>query len=160
MNHKKVSLVLMLAGGLAALGGAFLFFIYGPIMAGQCRTAYPELAFLYVPGLLWILLIGLSYACAMAEYFLIVSRIGKDRSFCRENAVGLSRIALFMGVAGALWLLGIFLPTLLWGVHFGAAYLAMLLAAAASAAMGILAWGLGKLLARAVALKEENDLTI
>ena len=160
MEQKKVSRCLIMAGALAALCGGFLFFVYAPIAAGQCREMYPELAHLYLPGLLAVEAIGLTYAGAMAEYFRIVVRIGQDRSFCRENARGLSRIARFMAAAGFLWALLLILPPLIWQVQYGAALFAMLLAAAASFAMGVLAWGLGKLLARAVALKEENDLTV
>ena len=57
-------------------------------------------------------------------------------------------------------LLGIVLPWLIWQVRVGPAWVAMLLAAVASFAMGMLAWALGRLLTRAVQYKEENDLTV
>lgn len=161
MDHKKVSRVLLAAGALAAAGGGFLFFVYGPLAARECRADYPELAHLYGPGLIYVLVIGLLYALAMGEYFRIVRRIGQDRSFCRENARDLSGIALFMLLAAGIWIVGMALLLLIWQAPVGpAGMLAVILAAAASAAMGVLAWGLGQLLARAVRLKEENDLTV
>ena len=50
--------------------------------------------------------------------------------------------------------------TLIYRINIGPSYLIFLLAAMASFALGLLAWALGKLLARAVKLKEENDLTV
>ena len=160
MDHKKISWVLLAAGAIAAAAGVFLFFVYGTAVAFSCRESFPELAFLFWPGLIWLWAIGLTYLTAMYYYFRIVLNIGKDRSFTPENARGLSRIAFWMCAAGVLWLASEVLPGLIWGIEFGAEWLALLLAAVASFAMGMLAWALGKLLARAVQLKEENDLTV
>ena len=160
MDHKKVSWVLLAAGAIAAVAGIFLFFVYGTAVAFSCRDAFPELAFLLWPGLIWLWVIGLTYLAAMYCYFRIVLNIGKDRSFIPENARGLACIAFCMCAAGVLWLLGEILPGLIWGIVLGAGWLGLLLAAMASFAMGLLAWALGKLLARAVQLKEENDLTV
>ncbi len=160
MNQKTISRVLIAGGAIAAAAGVFLFFGYGTAVALSCRQEFPELGFLFWPGLIWLWVIGLTYLAAMADYFRIVINIGKDRSFIQENARGLGRIARWMCVAGGLWLLGDILPGLIWGVSLGVGWLAMLLAALASFAMGMLAWGLGRLLARAVQMKEENDLTV
>ena len=160
MEHKRVSLALTAAGALATLGGLLVFFVYAPAFAGECREAYPELAFLYWPGLIGVWLIAAVYLAAMVFYFRIVARIGKDQSFCAANAREMGWIARCMGAAGALWLLAAILPGLLWQVDLGPSWLALALAAMASFAVGVLAWGLGRLLRRAVSLKEENDLTI
>ncbi len=160
MEQKRVSAALMAAGALAAAGGAFVFFVYAPVLAGECRSAYPELSPLYWPGLAGVWLIGAVYLAAMAFYFRIVARIGRDRSFCRANARELGWIARCMAAAGALWLAAAFLPGAIWHVPIGPVWIVFLLAAMASFAMGTLAWGLSRLLERAVALKEENDMTI
>ncbi|MDO5327933.1 MAG: DUF2975 domain-containing protein [Clostridia bacterium] len=160
MEHRKVSGLLIGAGMLATLGGAGLFLLYAPLVANECRTMYPELAFLFWPGLIYLWIIAAFYCAAMAEYFRVCVRIGQDQSFCAQNALGLSRIALCMNIAGSLWVLLSFLPGLIWGIAIGPVFLIFLLAAAASFALGILAWALGRLLSRAVKLKEENDLTV
>ena len=160
MSQKNISRVLIAAGAAAMAGGCFLFFVYGPAMAMECRDTYPELGFLFWPGLIWLLAIGLMYLAAMIDYFRIVLNIGRERSFVPENARGLGRIAKWLCAAGALWLLGIVLPGLIWQVELGPAWIALLLAALASFAMGMLAWALGRLLTRAVQYKEENDLTV
>ena len=160
MDQKRISWVLLAAGVIAAVAGVFLFFVYGTAVAISCRENFQEVAFLFWPGLIWLWTIGLTYLAAMFYYFRIVLNIGEDRSFTRENATGLAHIAFLMCLAGVLWLLGEILPGLIWGVVLGIGWLALLLAAAASFAMGLLAWALGRLLARAVQLKEENDLTV
>ncbi len=160
MEHRKVSGLLIGAGTLATLGGAGLFLIYAPFVANEYRAMYPELAFLFWPGLIYLWIIAAFYCIAMAEYFRVCVRIGRDQSFCAENAVALGKNALCMNIAGGLWVLLSFLPGLLLGIAIGPVFLIFLLAAAASFALGLLAWSLGKLLGRAVKLKEENDLTV
>ncbi len=160
MDQKKISKILISAGAVVTAVGIFLFFIYGTYTASQCQTIYRELAFLFWPALIWLWAIGISYLVAMYHYFRVVLNIGQERSFIPENAYRLSFIALWMSIAGGLWLFGIILPGLVWNVHLGPAWVAMLLAAIASGAMGMLAWALGKLLTRAVQYKEENDLTV
>ena len=154
MDQKTISRVLIAAGALATAAGIFLFFVFGTRAAIECRQSYPEFSRLFWPGLVWLWTIGLIYCAAMAYYFRIVINIGRDRSFIQENARGLIRIAVLMCAAGVLWLGGILaLPA-------SPGRLALALAAIASFAMGMLAWALGRLLAHAVQLKEENDLTV
>ncbi len=160
MEHRRVSFMLITAGILALLGGAALFLVYAPVTANECNQAYPELAFLFWPGLIYLWIIGLFYCAAMFEYFRICVRIRGDRSFCRENAMGLNHIALFMCAAGLLWVLLPLLLTMVYRIDIGPSFIVFMLASMASFALGLLAWALGKLLARAVKLKEENDLTV
>ena len=159
MEHRKVSRLLILAGGIAVLGGGYLFFVDAPKAALQYRALMPEYAYLFIPALVFLWAIGLIYLAAMADYFRVCRRIGQDRSFCPENEKSLSRIAFLLAGAAALWLLGIPLGLLL-RLRPGVWTAAFLLAAAASAAMGILAGGLARLLKLATEIKEENDLTV
>ena len=159
MEHRKVSRLLILAGCIAVLGGGYVFFVDAPIAGLQYRALLPEYAYLFIPALVFLWLIGLIYLIAMADYFRICRRIGQDRSFCPENEKSLSRIAFLLIGAAAIWLLGIPLGLLL-GLGSGIWTVAFLLAAAASAAMGMLAGGLARLLKRATEIKEENDLTV
>ena len=160
VEHRRVSIALTAAGALAAAGGLLVFFVFAPGMASNCREAFPDLAFLFWPGLISVWIIAAVYLAAMVFYFRIVHRIGKDRSFCTENAREMRFIACCMGTAGLLWLLVLLLPHLIWHIHFGPAWLWFIMASLASFAVAILAWGLGFLLRRAVSFKEENDLTI
>ena len=55
MQHKKLSVLLVIAGVLAGIGGAFMFFIWAPSVGNEMRSDYPELAWLFWPalGVLW-----------------------------------------------------------------------------------------------------------
>ncbi len=65
-----------------------------------------------------------------------------------------------MTLSGILWLSAVFAPGLLFHLSIGPAWLLFFLCALASFALGILAWGLGKLVQRAATIQEENDLTV
>ena len=159
MEHKKLSRYLLAAGGIAGAGalGIFLVYLLGMIsVAFDPASPYAYLAFAAIAGMIALAIL---YALALKEYFCICLRIGKNRSFCTENAKGLHRIFQLLMAAALLWLaaeFSAFLPGMAWGIW----NIAFLLFAMASAAMGILAYALGKLLKRATQLQEENELTI
>ncbi len=160
MKHRRISQALTAAGALATLGGLFLFFAVAPIALRALCDVFPEQAGLYWPCLLMAWIVCAVYLIAMVLYFRIVARIGKNQSFCAANARDMGRIACCMGAAGILWVLIPLLLLLIWGVGLGVTWIRFVLAALASFAMGILAWGLARLLQGAVSLKEENDLTV
>ena len=159
MEHKKLSRYLLAAGIIASAGagGIFLIYLLGMIsVAIDPASPYAYLAFAAMAGMIALAIL---YGLALQEYFCICLRIGKNRSFCQENAKGLHRIFQFFLSAALLWLaaeFSAFLPGMAWGIW----NIAFLLFAMASAAMGILAYALGKLLKRATQLQEENELTI
>ena len=159
MEHKKLSRYLLAAGAIAGVGalGIFLVYLLGMLsVAWSPESPYRYLAFLAIAGMIAMAAL---YGLALKEYLCICLRIGKNRSFCLENAKGLHRIFQFLLAAALLWLgaeAAAFLP----GMNGGLWNIAFLLFAMASAAMGILAYALGKLLKRATQLQEENELTI
>ena len=159
MEHKKISMYLKAAGGIAALGGIAVFFVYAPVMAVDCRRVYPELSFLFWPGLAFVWCLGGMYAAALWQYLRICHRIGQNESFCQENAKSMKIIShLFFG-AGIFNFLGMG-AWLADAWRLGPGWVALFLIGMASVAVGVLAWGLGKLLQKAVSLQEENDLTV
>ena len=163
MNQKKISLFLSAADMLAALGILFLAGIYAPAIAAESRFLYqdiPGIDALYWTGLAGVWSESALFLLALFEYFRVCRRIGKNQSFCQENVKCLYHIAMFMAFGAFLWLCGIFVPSFLFSVSIGPVWIFLLLLAMANAALSILAWGLGKLLNRAVEIKQENDLTV
>ena len=136
--------------------------VINPILPDVTAHTTPLAELQTVAAVLWLagmIALAILYGLALQEYFCICLRIGKNRSFCQENAKGLHRIFQFFLSAALLWLaaeFSAFLPGMAWGIW----NIAFLLLAMASAAMGILAYALGKLLKRATQLQEENELTI
>lgn len=159
MHHKRISIFLLLAGVMAFLGGAVVFGVYVPSLARECKSMYPEMARLYWPMLLCVWAIGAVYAAALTFYMLISARIGRDQSFCPQNARDMRRIAWLLYAAAALWL-GLACGPSLFSMDIGPTALAFVLLALASGAMGMVAYALWHLLQRASSLQEENDLTV
>lgn len=159
MSHKTLSKLLLIAGAIACIGGAAVFFLYAPALSIECSLIYPELAWLSWPMLVYVWLIALMYIHAVFFYMRISLRLGKNLSFCVKNADDLRRIALFLVIAAGLWFLLIFLPGAV-NVDIGPAFLLFLLASLATLAVAMVAYVLSLLVRRATALQEENDLTI
>ena len=164
MNQKRIARFLIAAGVLAGIGILAAAGVYAPALAGRCLKMFledvPGIEGLYWVGLIGVWTASLLFLLALMEYLRVSARIGKDRSFCRENVKSLSRIALFLWADGTLWILAIFIPGLFFNLGVGPAWVFFLLISMANAALGLLAWALARLLARAVELKEENDLTV
>ena len=157
---KKESVWLLIAGAATGIGVLFVAFVYVPVIAGECREMYPEYAALYGPGLAGIWGITGLFLLALWEYFRVCFRIGQDRSFCMENVKSLRRITACMAAMAVLFVLSVFAPGVLFRLDIGPVFLLFLLAAMACAALSMLAYGLSRLLRRAVEIKEENDLTV
>ena len=159
MEHKKLSRYLLAAGIIAGAGAGGIFLIYLLAMISVAIDPASPYAYLAFAAMAGMIALAILYGLALKEYFCICLRIGKNRSFFPENAKGLHRIFQFLLSAALLWLaaeFSAFLPGMAWGIW----NIAFLLFAMASAAMGILAYALGKLLKRATQLQEENELTI
>ncbi len=159
MQHKKLSVLLVIAGVLAGIGGAFMFFIWAPSVGNEMRSDYPELAWLFWPalGVLWC--IAILYASSLALYLRISIRIGENRSFCEENVRGLRLIYRLMSVAAILWLACIVVCAFA-NIDIGPFWILFLLAAMATSAFALLAYALSALLHHAVHLQEDSDLTV
>lgn len=109
---KRMEVAKWLKGITIILGlmGAVFFFLILPMMAGEMKTAYPEVAFLYWPGMCYGWLIGvLCYLC-LYQFWKVCTEIGRDNSFSKENAksfVVISRLTLIIAAiffAGVLFL--------------------------------------------------------
>ena len=159
MEHKRLSRLLLLAGWMAVLGCAFIFLLVLPLSGYGYYVHVPEVRMLYVPSLIYFWAAGVCSALALWQYMRICRRIGENRSFCAENARDLRRIAHLLFICGGM-LTGYCLVACLPQVPFGPELLFCLIAAMAYAAMGLLAWALHRLIQQAVALQEENNLTI
>ena len=165
MNQRKLSRVLMLAGGMALAGVIFLF--YGMAVFYLLSHVSGMGAVISIAQMA----LGLPYLFALNHYFRICKNIGDDRSFCRENAKRMDAIAKLLFLAAALWVVAAVLVALLGGAGelsgygtapFGALalYVRMGLALLASLAVGLVAKMMALLVGRATRLQEENDLTI
>ena len=163
MTQKRISHLLIAAGALACAGVLVLAGVYAPALAGEALEAnaeVPGIRGLYWMGLIGVWAVAALFLLALAEFFFVCVRIGKEQSFCTENVKSLKRIALYMALCGALWIGAIFAPSFFFHILMGPVWIFFLLFSMAHSALALLALGLSRLLARAVDMQQENDLTV
>ncbi len=153
-NHLLLSKLLTAAGIVVILVWAAVFLILLPVAADECRIMYPEYASLYVPALILGEAFGAVVLTCLILYLSIARRIGRNESFCAENVKALKLISLLIGIC-ALMLL--FVPVMI-GERLTTLYALILFLLLGAAA--VLVYCISRLLACAVELREENDLTI
>lgn len=77
MNQKRISRLLIGAGGIAVLGILVLFGVYAPMLADEMRTMYPDYAALYLPGLIGVECCGALFLLARRSTSGSVSASGR-----------------------------------------------------------------------------------
>lgn len=138
---------------------ALLSAVVMPLLAREAAVEAPDFAYLRWPCLVifWIGMVPV--ALALWHAWGIFTEIGRDNSFCEENARRLRAISLLALADTLLCGLSAIILFVCGALHPGIFLLLVLIAViglgmfVASAALSHLTW-------KAVALKEENDLTI
>mgnify|MGYP004688901151 CR=1 FL=1 len=159
MKQKELSrwlrAVVAVGWGLCAL----LAFVVGPLLAQECALGEPRLAWLEWPclGVLW-LGIGL-VAAALGFAWKIFAEIGRDNSFCLENARRLRAISI-LALADTLLCAAVMLALLFLRALHPGLFLLLLLISAVGAGITIASAALSHLTVKAAQMQDENDLTI
>lgn len=159
MEQKQLSRLL-----LAVLAGVFccLVAVYGfavPYFGGRLAFLYPEFSGWYFPWLLFLSLTALPCLAILVCGLKIARNIGKDNSFCYQNASLLHSIAL-LAAGDVLFFFSGNLILLCWNMSHPAIVLASLLILFVGFAISIVFFVLSRLVKQAARLKEENSLTI
>lgn len=139
--------------------GVFFFVFLVPILAGEVKKSYPHLAYLYWPGLLYILVVAGACFAILLEFWMVCCQIGKDNSFSMENAEAFKQISRLAVLLAAVWFLGAVCLVLLHCLH-PALLLFFIFALFMSFAVAICAAALSHLVLKAYQLRQENELTI
>lgn len=157
MSHKHLSHLLLLAGGVAGVGVLGLLGVYAGLLA--LRASQAALPVQYWALLAFVCIIAAAYGAALWQYMRISCRIGRDRSFCRENVRSMRWIARLMGAAAGMWAVLVALQALL-AIDLATETLFIVMLCLASAAIALVAYVLEHLLHHAVQLQEDSELTI
>lgn len=159
MKQKELALWLRAVVVIGWIACALLAFPIAPKLAHDAVTDIPELAYLAWPclALFWLGLIVV--AIALWYGWRIFGEIGRDNSFCRENARRLRVISWLALTDTLLCIVAILALLLLHALHPGV-FLLMLLIAVIGAGLTVAAAALSHLTLKAAAIKDENDLTI
>ncbi len=159
MKQKELSRWLRVVVVIGWIACALLAFPVAPILARDAALDFPELAYLAWPCLA-IFWIGIAVvAIALGYGWRIFAEIGRDNSFCRENARRLRIISWLALADTVLCVIGILTLLLLGALHPGV-FLLLLLIAVIGAGLTVAAAALSHLTLKAALLQDDSDLTI
>lgn len=159
MTQSEISKWLKVVTILLAVMGAAFFGVIVPILAGISRQNYPELAFLFYPGLVYSFAIAVPCYGILYHFWKVCDQIGRDNSFSKENAssfVAMSRFALFLTIE---WFMGILFLAIGGWMKTGALVI-LIFGSFLSIIVTVLTAALSHLVRKAYELREENELTI
>ena len=160
MNQKTLSLLLKIVIiGVALCLAAVYIWIVPEMGAPLAEAGDGEFHYLYVPWLVLIELTALPIAAALVLAWIIASNIGRDRSFCRQNAKLLGVIAILAAADAGYFFIANVVMILLNYSHPGIMIFS-LIACFAGVAVCVAAAGLSHLVYKAAKLQNESDLTI
>lgn len=159
MKQKELSRwlrVVVVIGWIACL---LLSVVVVPKLATDAALDLPEFAYLAMPclAIFWLGMIPVILALWYA--WKIFGEIGRDNSFCRENARRLRVISWLALADTVLCVLSMVVLIVLNALH-PAVFLLMLLIAVIGAGLAVAAAALSHLTLKAALLQEENDLTV
>ena len=147
---------ILVGAGLCGLG---VYFVVFPALGRHIAAAEPEFSYCYWPWLLFIWGSGAPCYAAVALAWRIVTKIGRDRSFCMENARDLQRIAIAAAVDAAYFFIGNIVFLFL-GMNHPGVVLGSMVIVFVGLAVAAIAAALSHLVRKAADLQEQSDLTI
>ena len=138
---------------------AVVYLLIIPDLGKAVAVQNPEFSHCYWPWLIFLWCTALPCAVALILGWGVAGRIGRDRSFCMENARALRTIAILAAADTAFFFVGNIVLLFLNMSHPGVT-LAALLAVFAGTAVAIAAAALSHLVHKAAVLQEQSDYTI
>lgn len=159
MTQSGISKWLKAVTVLMAAMGIVFFFVLVPILAVISKRRYPELAFLFYPGLAYNLAIAVPCYAILYHFWQVCRQIGLDNSFSKENAnafTWISRLALFLMIE---WFIGLLFLTIGGFLKTGALVI-LIFGIFLSVTVTVIAAAMSHLILKAYELRQENELTI
>ena len=161
MKKKTMTHLLHAILVVAVLLGAVFFFGAVPLAGSEIRQANPEYGWAYVPCLIWAWAFAAPIFAAVIPCWRVFSGIAAPRgAFTRQNARSLRLIAWLAFADALIFPAGMLVLAFMGAGQPGLTVIVTPMVMFACAAVGIVALVLGHLVSDAVALQEENDLTI
>lgn len=159
MKQKEMALWLKLSTLLAAAAGIFAVWFLIPELLDRLLPDDSCAAIMWLPAVAFCWLTALPCFACLWQFWGICTRIGEDRSFCRENAAALRRISQFLFADCVLYVIvGTALGTLGW-LTPGRALLGVTILLV-GITLTVLSAALSHLILKASELQQDADLTI
>ena len=130
-----------------------------PARCAALAATNPELSQLVAFGWAFIVATALPMIGVAVNAWKIFTQISADNSFCVDNATRLVRIGAFSIVEACLFI-GCIAALAMAKVLADGLLAVLLVAVVASGGLGIVAFALSHLTAKAAVIKDENDLTV
>jgi len=130
-----------------------------PIVAEYFAYYAPEFAYLQYPLLIGIYLTTLPFYFALYQTFKLLRCINQDKPFSNLTVKALKYIKVSAVIIGALYVFGVFFLDYQGAGQPGISLLGLMISLA-SAVIAVFAAVLQELVSTALAIKEENNLTI
>lgn len=141
------------------LFGVVIYCFVLPYMGNDIAAANPEYSHAFYPWLIFLWLTAIPCYIVLVFIWRISTNIGRDRSFCRENAADLKRIAV-VTVADTIFFFVMNVVYLFIGISHPGIVLASMVPTFLGAAFAVGTGALSHLVLKAAKLQEENELTI
>lgn len=162
MKQKSLSRWLkIITIGMALIGAVLYFFVF-PVLGNELVQQYPEYPEYSHCFYLWLIFLWLTAVpcyIVLVLVWKIAGNIGKDNSFCKENAVMMKNISLLAAIDSAFFFIGNIVYWLI-GFNYLLIMLASFIVVFIGVAFSVAAAVLSHLIYKAADIKEENDLTI
>lgn len=158
MDQKRIAGILKVFCVFVALVGGIFFFWYVPVLIEQI-SFMEDLPQLRWPGTVGMWMIAVMCYLALFDFVGICRRIGKDNSFCKENARSMARIGIYALVVMVL-ILGGTLALFAMQLMDIAMFFIIFFVEFVALGIAVICYALSKLIENAAVLKEESDLTI
>ncbi len=159
MEQKRIANVLKIFTIAVAVVGAIFFLWLVPEIIKECANAIQGAEILCWSGTIGMWVIGVLCYIALWEFWRICTRIGRDNSFCTENARSMRNIGILAFLAAILIIGGCVYLTCV-NCFFGFQAIVAFWVLFIACGVGIICMALSGLIQNAARLKEENDLTI
>ncbi len=153
---KRVGLVRTLKGVVALMAAVYYAAIF-PSRIREIGLEEPELAWLVTPGIIAISLSAVPIAIALVLFWKICTEIGRDNSFCHQNARWLSGIGVCALIDTGYCAIGTVTLEIIAGSPIWLLGTAVCMV---GLAIALAAFLLSHLVLKAADMKDENDLTI
>ena len=159
MNQLSLSKWLKVIILCAGLIGIAIYCIVFPVYGKDIANMYPEFSQAYWPWLIFIWITAVLCYCVLFFSWRIACSIGNDHSFSMENVNNLKRIS-YLAASDSLILFAGNIIFLFLNMNHPSVLLASLIIVFTGIAIAVTSAILSHFVANAVAMKEENDLTI
>lgn len=161
MKQKTLALLLKIAIICVALCAALVYCWIVPDICGKplAEAGDGEFAYMYVPWLVVISITALPVLASLVLAWMVSVNIGKDRSFCMENAKHLAAIAILIGADVAYFFIAN-VVLLFCSMNHPGLFLLSVLVCVVGTAIAVAAAVLSHFIRKAAELQEQSDLTI